>query len=264
MNSVKLFVLMLLIAISLLRCTYKEDSVYSIKEENLPKLGSTRIDVLDDSLVFSSSIVRTGRSSLLRYGHIWGDTPDLSFADGIFFNYSEVQFSGFQEEPFNFRTYATDMSIDKNSPMYVMPYAVNEAGISYGLVNEQSICSNLYFKEYQIIEEENGDGKISPGEIVKLKFWISNNSLINSVSPLITTVKKSSNYVISVTPFQNISVIPNVITNHLDGFFISEVQLASNATNPLVVEVFIRDNNCHLIPFKLLKRDGTDIFIKIN
>lgn len=211
----------------------KEDSIYHIDDKNLPIVSlDNNIQIENNFIKIKGSVVDAGSSNLLRFGHLWGVSPALSFNENNFIDYSE-----FYENYNSFETII--QSYDNSMPMYYRAFAINEAGISYSQTKQ--ICPELYYDRYEIISESIEDNKINPGETVIIRFYIKNNSPINSVSSNIHSITQSI-FFTYINPISNIPLTPNTVSYFSNGsFFDVEITMAQGANAFIEFQIYVMD-----------------------
>lgn len=235
---IKHLILFQMIMFTLTSCgKYEMNSIYHISDESLPFLMTSPNAKTEGSFIkIESKVIESDPTKLLRYGHIWGFDSSLSFKDS-YINFDENEYNKLQNESIEF-----DSNIlveNRRKKLYIRSYAVNEIGLVYS--NVQSVCSDLYLDRIIIIEEENNDNKINPGETVKLRFYFKNQSLIQSISPKVRTITKSSNFINSVTPFRNIDFSDTIVGLNNEAFVEATFDLASNANAFIEFQIFVID-----------------------
>lgn len=260
LNMVKFdFFLVLVGLLLLLSCEkLEENSIYHVSDENLPVVSMIKDSEIDEGLlVFFSTVEKSDPSKLLRYGHLWGHSSELTFSNNSYFDFSEFDYSDVQVDPIKFET--TTINFDRNQKLFYRAYAINENGINYSLV--QPLCSSVYFDYYEIIEEDNNDNKINPGETVKLRFFLKNESIINSVNTKITEVVNFSSFINYIDPFVDIPV--NFINYENSSYIDLEISLTNGASQFIELRFFMVDD-CNPNDIDLKGKTGDDIRIEID
>lgn len=235
---------------------HEPNSIYEPTEDNKPHVQNSGFTINGDSLAFLGKIADIGNSELLRYGHLWGDQQTLNFIGTQYRDSSITEVANFKLDPIPF--VSKTINFDKNKTLFFVAFAINEAGISYSVV--QSVYPNLVYERYEIIQEQNSDNKINPGETVKLRFYFKNTSPINSLGTRVSLISNSSSYINSINPLQNIVCSPQIITNFNESFIETELKIDGNTPNiNLPIPMELTDSYGRKTTFT-----GNNIQIKIN
>lgn len=253
----------IIVSIFFLFCScskYKQDSVFHIDSNNLPVvINASQAQFTGDSIKFLGNITYSGASKLLRYGHIWSNSPILDFVNTPQFKFKQYLAPDIYPEQIPFAN--TTKDFDKTKVLYYNVFAINESGISYG-ATVQSVCSDVYFDRYIILEDPNGNGKIDPNETVKLRLFFKNRSPINSISPKIESIPQS-NFLPSIVPTTNISLYPTIIYQNSESYADVKFTIAAGATSQIQLTVLMIDA-CSTAPKDIKDKDVKNITLTIK
>jgi hypothetical protein len=222
---------------------YKQDSIYHYVESNLPKVENLTLSVTNGCIDMPSKVSKNDVSELLRVGHIWGTNSSLKFADNKDSKFKENKQVS-QLLPFNFASKICSADVEGDKPLYITSYAINEIGISYGSTIQ--VFPDIEFSKLpQLLEEQNMDKKINPGERVKLKFFIRNKNPVNSLNTKVESLSYSVNELVSVEPRLNIGFSPsNKIAFGGEFSFDLTIVTAANASGTIeIIANIISDSN---------------------
>lgn len=253
-------------------CEYEADSIYHPTIENKPIVEiETEYESTDDQVTIRGTIVTSSleenndkrKPELLRYGHIWGHVGSntnclLSFDNNNYINFSSYEYDGIPDRNIEFDTEISKSIIEDD--FTVVAYAINEAGISYS--NCVDVFAEVYFAGYEIVEEENNDNKINPGEELKLRFFISNASSIKSQGTSILEVNEFSGFLDYMEPRRNIEVMPSNIEKSAISSMEVFTRVTTNARGFIEFEIKAIDSKGRIT--SLRQEDGSLIRIDIN
>ena len=237
---------------------YEQDSIYEPTTENKPVVHSVNYSINGEFVTFNSKIVSGGKSNLLRYGHLWGSSSTLKFINNQYLDSTVYPVTNAIVFPHDFETVTNNFEHDKT--LYFLPFAINEAGISYG--DPIAIMPQLFFDRYEIIQEQINDKKINPGETVKLRFYFKNISPINSVGTKIESIVELSDYIVSVSPLQNINLNPQLLSQGNESYADAQFVFSNNSSAFIEIEIILVDSNGKKTNVKQI--DNKKIRININ